>query len=331
MSANRTAPRPGIKRHHHLDPLATPHFSPDDIPSQQGKTIVVTGGDGGLGKQAARMLAEKGAKVILACRNLDRARAALDEISSAAEGESPSLVHLDLADLASVQQCAEEVIESASSIDVLVNNAGLMAVPYRETKDGFESQIGVNHLGHFALTGRLLPQLLASGSSRVVTVSSIMHNQGKIDIEDLDFKRRKYFRINAYVQSKLANMLFSAELARRAEAAHAPLISCAVHPGAAATDLFDPVVPTMGLRRMIRQVIALTAKSAEEGAYSTVYAATMPDVRNDDFLGPSEFGGVKGPVSRCHRSKDAENAELARELWEKSVELTGVDYAQLAK
>lgn len=330
MSANSTASRPGTG-HKHADTLAAHDFSPADIPSQEGKTIVITGGDGGLGKQSARVLAAAGASVIIACRNLERAKAALDEISSVASGAKPSLAHLNLGDLSSVRACAEEIAEHTDSIDVLINNAGLMAVPYKETDDGFESQIGVNHLGHFALTGLLLPRLLSASSSRVVTVSSIMHHQGKLDVDDLNFKRRKYLRINAYVQSKVANMLFAAELARRAEAVDVPLTSVAVHPGAAATDLFDPIVPTMGLRRMVRQIIALTAASVEEGAHSTLYAATMPDVRNNDFLGPTEFGGVKGPVSRCHRSRDADDRELARALWEKSVELTGVDFAELNK
>ncbi|MBB3037390.1 oxidoreductase [Hoyosella altamirensis] len=327
MSANQTAPKPGTDH----DPLATPDFTPADVPSQAGKTIVITGGDGGLGKQSAKALAAASAKVIIACRNLERAKAALDEISSVAAADQPILVHLDLGDLASVRDCAAEIRDHTSTIDVLVNNAGLMAVPYRETKDGFESQIGINHLGHFALTGHLLPELLAADSSRVVTVTSIMHKQGKLDVEDLNYKRRKYFRINAYVQSKLANLLFTAELARRTESANASLLSVGAHPGAAATDLFDPVVPTLGLRRMVRQIVAMNAKSAEEGAFSTLYAAAMPDVRNNDFLGPSEFGGVKGPVSRCPRSKDADDHQLALALWEKSIAVTGVDYSELER
>lgn len=327
MAANQTqAPRSGDS----LEPLAVPEFTPADLPDLTGRTIVITGGDGGLGKETSSALASAGASVIIACRNLDRARAALDDISAAATAAKPVLVHLDLADLESVRACSEEIAEHTSSVDVLVNNAGVMAVPYRTTKDGFESQIGINHLGPFALTGRLLPLLLESPEARVVTLSSLMHQQAKLDVDDLDYGRRKYFRINAYTQSKLANLLFTRSLASRFDIAGTDARSIAAHPGAAATDLFEPIVPTLGLRRMVRQIVALTAKSAEEGAYSTLYAAAMPDVRNDDYLGPADFGGVRGPVRRCPRSAQAADTVLAEALWERSVELTGVDYSEIS-
>ncbi|GGC73597.1 SDR family NAD(P)-dependent oxidoreductase [Hoyosella rhizosphaerae] len=310
-------------------PLAVPDFTPADLPDLSGRTIVVTGGNGGLGKETSMALAQHGASVIVACRNLERAKLALDDISSAATVARPVLVHLDLGDLASVQSCIDEIRQHTDAVDVLINNAGVMAVPYRTTKDGFESQIGINHLGHFAFTGRMMPLLLASDNARVVTLTSLMHQQGSLDVDDLNYTRRKYFRINAYVQSKLANLLFTRALASRFEVAKAPAISVATHPGAAATDLFEPVVPTLGLRRMVRQIVAMTAKTAEQGAYSTLYAAGMPDVANDDYLGPAEFGGVKGPVSRCGRSSQAADAGLAEALWAKSVELTGVTYDEL--
>lgn len=318
-------------RHKNLEPLSVRNFSPADIPPLAGKTMLVTGANGGLGKQTAVALAQAGARVVLACHNMDRGKAALDGVAAvAAPDAAPVLVPVDLGSLESVHAAAEEVARRVESLDVVVNNAGIMATLYKETADGIEGQIGINHFGHFALVGRLLPMLVQAPHPRVVTVSSLMHARGKLDLSDLNFRRRTYRRFEAYADSKLANLLYTAELARRAERAGSPLVSVAAHPGVAGTDLFDPIVPTFfNARTAVRQMAALMANSAEHGAYSQLYAATMPDVRNNDYLGPTGFGGVRGPVARAQRSKTAWDHDLARALWERSVELTGVDYSQL--
>lgn len=316
--------------HKKLEPLAVRGFTPADIPPQRGRVFLVTGANGGLGKQTAVALATAGGRVILACKNMERGKMAFDEVARASQDAEPLLVPLDLGSLESVREAAEEVAGSVEVVDVVVNNAGIMATLYKETKDGIEGQIGVNHFGHFALVGRLLPQLLAARNPRVVTVTSLMHARGKLDVSDLNYRKRTYRRFDAYARSKLANILYTAELARRAERAGSPLVSVAAHPGVAGTDLFDPIVPTIfNARTAVRQMAAMMANSAEQGAYSQLYAATMPDVRNNDYLGPTGFGGVRGAVARGQRSKAAWDQELARTLWEASVELTGVDYGQL--
>ncbi|HSV37592.1 MAG TPA: oxidoreductase [Nocardioidaceae bacterium] len=310
-----------------------PSFSLDQVPSQAGRTVVITGSNTGLGLTAAKTLAGAGAQVVLACRNQTTGQEALEAVGRAAErsgAPAPTLVRLDLGDLASVSEAAKTIDAAVEQIDVLINNAGIMAVPMQRTVDGFESQIGTNHLGHFALTGQLLPALLRAASPRVVTLASVAHRQGGVSLRDLNWESRRYTRMGAYSQSKLANLLFSGELARRSAAAGLPLISAAAHPGVAATGLFDAMVPPIpGALAVTHAGLRIVGNPPKNAAESQVYAATMADVRNDDYLGPKAFGGMRGPVAHCGRTRAARDEKRAAGLWDLSAELTGQHYPEL--
>ena len=311
-------------------PLQADDFRVGDIPSQTGRTIVVTGANNGLGLRAATALAGAGARIILACRNQTTGAEALDQVRRAGAEADHALVALDLADLGSVREAAANAAALAPAIDVLINNAGLMAVPFSRTADGFEMQLGTNHLGHFAFTDGVLPALLATPDPRVVTLASIAHRQGRIVLDDLNFHRRSYRRMTAYQQSKLANLLFGAELARRSEAAGLALKSVIAHPGVAATNLFDPMVPSIpGALEATHLGLRIFGNSESRGALSQLYAATMPDVHNGDYLGPNNLFGVRGPVRRSPRARAARDSTMAKRLWEKSIELTGAQYDAL--
>lgn len=298
-----------------------------DIPDQRSRTILVTGANSGLGLRSAEALAAKGALVLMACRDAGRAATAREQVAALAAGPPPEVVPLDLASLASVQEAAEAVVARAGHLDVLLNNAGIMAVARGRTADGFERQIGTNHLGHFALTGRLLPALLAAPDPRVVTVSSMAHRMGRLDVDDLSFDRRRYSRWGAYGQSKLANLLFTSELARRASAAGSGLTAVAAHPGYAATNL---TTGTLGRLGFLRPVVQLGDRLAGQpdhlGALPQLYAATMPDVAADDYWGPDGAGERAGQPTRVGRRPAARDDAAARALWERSEELTGVTY-----
>ena len=274
-------------------------WTASDIPDQTGRTAVVTGANSGLGYATARELARHGAQVVLACRDETRGTEAAQRIRAEAPGADVRVAPLDLADLKSVRAFAAEL--KGDRLDLLINNAGVMALPYRTTADGFEMQFGVNHLGHFALTGLLLPKLLAAGpGARVVTVSSFMHLLGTVDPADLTM-RANYRRWTAYARSKSANLLFSHELARRLRTADIPLVAAAAHPGYASTNL-QTAAPRMEGRRATERFMEIGnrffAQTAEQGALPTLYAATAPDVRQDDFVRPAP----PGPVARLPRS-----------------------------
>jgi NAD(P)-dependent dehydrogenase (short-subunit alcohol dehydrogenase family) len=310
---------------HTIPPM--PIWTADDIPDQTGTTIVVTGANSGLGLRSAEALAAKGAHVVLACRNAAKAAAALESVKAKATGPAPEVVTLDLASLASVSECAAELSERLERLDVLLNNAGIMAVPKAQTVDGFESQLGTNHLGHFALTGRLLPTLLAAPAPRVVNVSSNAHKLGRLRLDDLFFERRHYSRWRAYGQTKLANLLFTSELQHRATEAGTALTAAAAHPGYAATNLTSgPATGAAFLRPVLRLGDRLVGQPDHMGALPQLYAATMPDVLPDDYWGPDSFREQRGYPTRVGRSPAARNAESARQLWERSEELTGVTY-----
>ncbi len=281
------------------------------MPDQSGRTFVVTGANSGLGAVTARALAGAGAQVIMACRDEVKARTVADSI-----GDRAQVRRLDLADLASVRQFADSVERA----DVLINNAGVMAVPLRRTADGFEMQFGTNHLGHFALTGLLLDKI----SDRVVTVSSGAHRLGRIDSSDLNWETRRYERWQAYGQAKLANLMFAYELQRRLTAAGSPKVSVAAHPGYAATDLqshtesFLDTIMALGNR--------LVAQSAEMGALPSLFAATA-EVEPGAFYGPARFGGMRGYPARSGSSAASRDEMMARRLWEQSEQLTKVAYS----
>lgn len=298
-----------------------------DLPDQTGVTIVVTGASSGLGLRSAEALAAHGARVVLACRNPTKAATALDRVRAVARGAEPELVSLDLESLASVRACADDLAARCSHIDVLLNNAGVMAVPKGRTADGFERQIGTNHLGHFALTGLLLPALLAAPAPRVVNVSSNAHKLGRMHLDDLSFERTRYSRWRAYGQSKLANLLFTSELQRRAVAAGTALLAAAAHPGYAATNLTSgPATGAAMLRPLLSLGDRVMGQPDHMGALPQLYAATMPDVRPDDYWGPDSFREQRGYPTRVGRSARAQDQAVAQALWERSEELTGVTY-----
>lgn len=289
-----------------------------DIPSLEGRTALVTGANSGLGLEAARMLARHGARVLLACRNLTKAEAAADDIRTTATGEV-DIVALDLADLASVAAASQHVVTHEPRLDLLLNNAGLMAVDQATTADGFEMQLGVNHLGHFALTAQLAPLVLATPGSRVVTMSSMGHRAGRLRLDDLFFEQRGYDRWRPYFQSKLANLLFTAELHRRLTGAGAGTLALAAHPGGSHTDLG---YEGGGLTNKLMRPAAVVLQSAAAGATPFVRAATDPGAQGGQFYGPRWMTRGRPVVETP--SRRARRADDARALWERSEELTGL-------
>ena len=298
-----------------------PKWTTDQIPDQSGRVAIVTGANSGLGREVARGSARKGAEVILACRNTQKGEAARAEVADAATGAAPRLEALDLADLESVRAFAAR---APKRVDLLINNAGIMAPPYAKTVDGFESQLGTNHLGHFALTGLLLPSLLAAPAPRVVSTSSVAHRTGSIDFDDLHSEKR-HSRWGAYGQSKLANLLFTLELQRRFEEAGSPAIAVAAHPGYSATNL-QFASPPLHERVVMKALNVVIAQSASAGARPLLLAATGPDVAGDDYYGPDGPFEGRGNPKKVGRSGAARDAGVARRLWEVSEELTGVSY-----
>lgn len=296
-----------------------------DIPDQGGRVAVVTGANSGLGYVTARELARRGARVVLACRSEARGVAAVERLRSEVPGAQAELRLLDLGDLGSVREFAATFPDDR--LDLLVNNAGVMALPYGTTVDGFETQFGVNHLGHFALTGLLLPALLGTPGARVVTVSSPMHAMANIDIGDLNSERR-YRRWIAYARSKTANLLFTHELARRLAAQGAEVVAAAAHPGYADTNL-QTAGPRMSGRRAGERLMRIGnrvfAQSAEAGALPILYAATAPGVRPDSFTGPS-FAGWRGSPAPSWRAPWTLDDRAGELLWGESARLTGVRY-----
>ncbi len=293
-----------------------------DIPDQSGRLAVVTGANSGLGLVTARELARSGAAVVLAARNTPKGEQAAASINEAVPGADVRVQELDLADLGSVRSFAETL--DSDRLDLLINNAGLMAPPRRLTKDGFESQFGTNHLGHFALTGLLMPRLLAAFEPRVVTVSSTAHRAGQIDFDDLQ-RERKYNNWRAYGQSKLANLMFCFELQRRATEAGTSLRSMAAHPGYARTNL-QFAAPTTRDKAVMAVTNLLFAQSAEMGALPTLYAATFPDLPGGTFVGPGGLMEQRGHPKVVTAAGKAYDEDTWRRLWQISEELTGVHY-----
>ncbi len=310
-----------------------PAWTAADLPDQTGRSAVVTGANSGIGFHVARHLAGAGARVVLACRNTDKGQAAAARIRAEHPDADLRVVPLDLADLDSVRAFAERLREELDGLDLLLNNAGVMAPPRREvTRQGFELQLGTNHLGHYALTALLLPALARRPGARVVTVSSLTHRQGRIDFEDLNSERR-YSPWGAYAQSKLANLLFTAELDRRLRARGLDLLVVAAHPGIAATNLVANGPGAVRPRLVARLMTAtnnLIAQTGEAGALPVLYAATSPDVEAGGYYGPSGFRETRGAPARVRPSARAQDAGTAGRLWAVSAELTGVAFADLA-
>jgi len=294
------------------------------IPDQRGRVAVVTGANSGLGLVTARELARAGALVVLACRNLDKGAAAVRAIESEVSQPQLELEALDLASLDSVRGFVERVRQSHEGIDLLINNAGIMATPRERTADGFELQFGTNHLGHFALTGLLIDRLEGRDDARVVTLSSAMHRTGRIAFENLGGERR-YFRWRAYGQSKLANLLFALELERRLRAAGSTVKSLAAHPGWAATNLQETGPPLVDALAM-KVGNHLIAQSDDMGALPTLYAATEPGLAGGTYVGPDGLAEQRGHPKPVSPSRAARDEQVARRLWEVSEEMTGVRF-----
>jgi NAD(P)-dependent dehydrogenase (short-subunit alcohol dehydrogenase family) len=301
-------------------------WTAERIPDQSGRVALVTGANSGLGLITARELARKGARVVMTARDMDKGRDALREVEGAASGGGEAeLAELDLASLDSVRSFAEEFKRGHDGFDLLINNAGVMAPPRRTTADGFELQIGTNHLGHFALTGLLIGSMEGREDARVVTVTSFAHRTGRINFDDLQSERR-YSRWRAYGQSKLANLLFAFELDRRLRGAGSAVAGLAAHPGYSATNLQSAAAPT--LDRIVMAVTnRLFAQDAYKGALPQLYAATYPGLEGGTFVGPDGRGEHGGhPQPNASASSAARDEETARRLWEVSEELTGVRY-----
>ena len=295
-------------------------FTEDDVLDQSGSTVVITGANTGLGYEAARALSARGARVVIACRSRPKAEDAIARIEKQNGPVDVSFVELDLGDLSSVRHCAEQ-LQSEEKIDVLINNAGIMVPPYELTKDGFESQFGVNHLGPFALTGLLLEKLVETPSSRVINTSSIAHNTGRIRFKDINAERH-YSASARYSMSKLANLLFSYELQRRLEAADLPVLSVACHPGIASTDLSRYMPRLLGKANELVQPLFNTAAA---GAWPTLCAAVSGQVVGGEYYGPANRFGTAGPAKKVRSNRASRDIRVAERLWNLSVEMTGVD------
>jgi NAD(P)-dependent dehydrogenase (short-subunit alcohol dehydrogenase family) len=295
-----------------------------DVPAQRGRTAVITGANAGLGFQTARVLAARGARVVLACRDLGRAKEAGARIDRDPNCLTPpEVIRLDLASLASVREAASEIGAAHDRIDLLINNAGVMMTPYQRTADGFELQLGVNHLGHFALTALLLPRMLGVPGSRIVTVASNGHKLGRIDFADLQSERR-YRKMAAYYQSKLANLMFHYELQRRLAAAGAETEALAAHPGKARTDLTRYLPAWMRFGDLVME--QPFGHSAAMGALATLRAATDPAARGGEYYGPGGPGGFRGYPRLVTSTGRARDTDAQQRLWRESERLTGVSY-----
>ncbi|NRG41279.1 SDR family NAD(P)-dependent oxidoreductase [Rathayibacter sp. VKM Ac-2835] len=284
-------------------------WSAADIPDQTGRTFVVTGANSGLGEATARALAEHGAHVVLACRTVEKGERAAERM-----GGDVVVRRLDLADLSSVREFAE----ATGPIDVLVNNAGIMAVPEGRTADGFELQFGTNFLGPFALTGLLLPRI----ADRVVSLSSLAHRFGTLDFDDLNWERRRYSPWPAYGQSKLADLVFAFELHRRLRRAGSSVGSMAAHPGMSVTELHTHA--TAGQGALMGTLMRTVGQSGDDGALPTLLAATSPDARSGAYYGPGGLGEVRGAPRQVNPNRAARDRDRARRLWDRAAELTGV-------
>jgi NAD(P)-dependent dehydrogenase (short-subunit alcohol dehydrogenase family) len=291
-----------------------------DFPRQDGRIAVVTGANRGLGLEIATALARLGAQVVMACRDPQKAGDAVQRVRQAAPNAQAGFMALDLADLASIRRFAGEFGERQGRLDILVNNASAILVPRGETRDGFEMHMGVNHLGTFALTGLLLGRLRAAPAARIVNTSSISHKMAKrLPLDDLQYRGEPYVEMEAYGRSKWATLLFTFELDRRLKAAGLPITAVAAHPGWSNTN------PDRG-GLLMRAMNSLMAQPPAMGAGPALYAATMPDVRGGEYLGPGGMGELRGPPARVEARPEARDPALAARLWEASERMTGVRF-----
>lgn len=301
-------------------------WTADNVPDLTGKVIIVTGANSGVGFEAAREFARKGAHTILACRNMQKAQAAVEKIRAEIPESRVEIMELDLEKLASVRSFSENFKSKYERLDVLLNNAGIMMVPYGLTEDGFERQFGTNHLGHFALTGLLVDLLVDTPGSRVVNISSNGHRFGKMDFENLMYENGNVYNpMDAYGRSKLANLLFTNELQRRLEAAGASTIATAAHPGLSDTNLSDHILERWHLEK-IKPFIGRFLQSAADGALPSLRAAVDPNLSGGDYIGPHGPRESRGYPVLVSSSEASHNVEDAQKLWQVSEELTGIEY-----
>ena len=306
--------------------LPTEIWTTADIPDLTGKLIIVTGANSGIGYEAAKEFARKGAQTILGCRNLEKARAALEQIEAEIPDASVEIMSLDLASMASVRTFAEQFKARYNRLDILLNNAGIMMVPYGTTEDGFEKQLGTNHLGHFALTGLLIDLLLDTPAARVVNISSTGHRFGNMDFEDLMFNGDTgYNPIQAYGRSKLANLLFTYELQRRFEATGADTIAVAAHPGLSDTNLGGHMFERWHVE-FLKPLVGWFTQSAAMGALPSLRAAVNPNLTGGEYFGPHGPKEASGYPVLVQSNERSHNLEDAKKLWEVSEALTGVRY-----
>lgn len=311
--------------------MATKKWTAGDIAEQTGKTVLVTGANSGIGYQAALELARRGAHVLLGVRDKTKGAAAMSKLRREVPAASIELADLDMASLASIRAFAASFTSRAVPLDLLINNAGVMALPKRElTEDGFERQFGTNHLGHFALTGLLMPALLAAPQPRVITVSSLAHRNGRMEWDNLQ-SERKYVPWDAYNASKLANLLFALELQRKASASGSPLVSIPVHPGIARTRIFSNGPGVRDVKAVAMVILSpFITQDDTMGALPTLYAATAPQARGGEYIGPDGFQGFKGHPTVEQPRPQALNEADAKRLWSVSEQLTGVAYPVLS-
>ncbi len=290
-----------------------------NIPSQKGKVVLITGATSGLGKEAVKVLAAKGATIIAAVRNTEKAQKVVEEIKKTVPNANIDIQKLDLVSLDSIKTFAEAISSTYDRLDLLINNAGVMACPFSKTKDGFEIQMGVNHLGHFALTGRLMPLLKKTKDARIVVTASVAHKQGNIDFEDLNWQKRDYKTMSAYADSKLANLYFAYELARKLEGeANAPMVLSS-HPGWTKTELdrHSGLISFMG---------DLMAQTVEMGTLPSLRAAVDDKAKTGNYYGPANFFEMRGYPVVVKSNKLSHDKAKAQRLWELSEALTGVKY-----
>jgi NAD(P)-dependent dehydrogenase (short-subunit alcohol dehydrogenase family) len=308
-------------------------WSLSDVGDQTGKVVLITGANSGIGFETTRVLADHGAHVVMACRDPEKARRAADILENDLDQSSLEILDLDLADLVSVRRAAERFRSEHARLDILINNAGVMGTPYRQTADGFELQMATNHLGHFALTGLLLDRLLTSGHSRVVTVSSHMHHYGHLDFDDVAGLRVGN-TWQHYGTSKLANLLFTSELSRRLVATHEPTTAVAAHPGWTRSNLFGTGA-ALGEGRVrakaARRLGLVFGQAATSGALPSLYAATAKEVEPGQFIGPGHAFGLFGPPTVVRPGRRARDGADAGRLWEISEDLTDVRYPLAAR
>lgn len=290
-----------------------------DIPDQKNRVAIVTGSSSGIGYETARVLANKKATVIIAARNLQKGKAAADNIKTGNSEADIRVMELDLANLASVRRFAEKFKQQFNRLDLLINNAGVMMPPYSKTADGFELQFGTNHLGHFALTAHLIDLIMDTNDSRVVNVSSGGHTYGKLDFSDLNWEKRSYKKTRAYGDSKIANLFFTYELQRKLDHSDSKTIAVASHPGWTATELQRHAGVFNFLNRFVAQDISI-------GALPTLYAAIGPDVKGSDYYGPSGWREMRGYPKKVESNKPSHDEANAKKLWKVSEELTGVKF-----